>query len=69
MMALKRPIIGRKLDRGGLSLNAATWESLISPTLYEQYKNTPIPVRNTLATPVATTIVQGQSIDPQRTGC
>ena len=44
----------------------ATWESLISPTLYEQYKNTPIPVRNTLATPVATTIVQGQSIDPQQ---
>ena len=27
-----------------------TWESLVSPTLYEQYKNTPIPVRNTLAT-------------------
>lgn len=45
-------------------LMPATWESLISPTLYEQYKNTPIPVRNTLATPVATTIVQGQSIDP-----
>ncbi|HHX1780785.1 TPA: LPXTG cell wall anchor domain-containing protein [Enterococcus faecalis] len=44
----------------------ATWESLISPTLYEQYKNTPIPVRNILATPVATTIVQGQSIDPQQ---
>ncbi|HHB0716378.1 TPA: glycosyl hydrolase family 28-related protein [Enterococcus faecalis] len=47
-------------------LMPATWESLISPTLYEQYKNTPIPVRNTLATPVATTIVQGQSIDPQQ---
>ena len=47
-------------------LMLATWESLISPTLYEQYKNTPIPVRNTLATPVATTIVQGQSIDPQQ---
>lgn len=45
-------------------LMPATWESLISPTLYEQYKNNPIPVRNTLATPVATTIVQGQSIDP-----
>ncbi|MBP4103825.1 glycosyl hydrolase family 28-related protein [Enterococcus faecalis] len=45
-------------------LMPATWESLISSTLYEQYKNTPIPVRNTLATPVATTIVQGQSIDP-----
>ncbi|MEX1586506.1 glycosyl hydrolase family 28-related protein [Enterococcus faecalis] len=47
-------------------LMPATWESLVSPTLYEQYKNTPIPVRNTLATPVATTIVQGQSIDPQQ---
>ncbi|RNC05850.1 glycosyl hydrolase family 28-related protein [Enterococcus faecalis] len=47
-------------------LMPATWESLISPTLYEQYKNTPIPVRNTLATPVATTIVQEQSIDPQQ---
>ncbi|HCW2668914.1 TPA: LPXTG cell wall anchor domain-containing protein [Enterococcus faecalis] len=47
-------------------LMPATWELLISPTLYEQYKNTPIPVRNTLATPVATTIVQGQSIDPQQ---
>ena len=47
-------------------LMPATWESLISPTLYEQYKNTPIPVRNILATPVATTIVQGQSIDPQQ---
>ncbi|MEB6402301.1 glycosyl hydrolase family 28-related protein [Enterococcus faecalis] len=47
-------------------LMPATWESLISPTLYEQYKNTPIPVRNTLATPVTTTIVQGQSIDPQQ---
>ncbi|EMW5530402.1 LPXTG cell wall anchor domain-containing protein [Enterococcus faecalis] len=47
-------------------LMPATWESLISPTLYEQYKNTPIPVRNTLAIPVATTIVQGQSIDPQQ---
>ncbi|MFF2971063.1 glycosyl hydrolase family 28-related protein [Enterococcus faecalis] len=47
-------------------LMPATWESLISPTLYEQYKNTPIPVRNTLATPVATTIVQGQSINPQQ---
>ncbi|MGC3087991.1 glycosyl hydrolase family 28-related protein [Enterococcus faecalis] len=47
-------------------LMPATWESLISPTLYEQYKNTPIPVRDTLATPVATTIVQGQSIDPQQ---
>ena len=47
-------------------LMPATWESLISPTLYEQYKNTPIPVRNTLSTPVATTIVQGQSIDPQQ---
>ncbi len=47
-------------------LMPATWESLISPTLYEQYKNTPIPVRNTLATPVATTIVQGQSIDSQQ---
>ncbi|WP_197078899.1 glycosyl hydrolase family 28-related protein [Enterococcus faecalis] len=47
-------------------LMPATWESLISPTLYEQYKNTPTPVRNTLATPVATTIVQGQSIDPQQ---
>ncbi|WP_311054745.1 glycosyl hydrolase family 28-related protein [Enterococcus faecalis] len=47
-------------------LMPATWESLISPTLYEQYKNTPIPVRNTLATPVVTTIVQGQSIDPQQ---
>lgn len=47
-------------------LMPATWESLISPTLYEQYKNTPIPVRNTLATPVATTIVQGQSIDLQQ---
>ncbi|PQE87063.1 cell surface protein [Enterococcus faecalis] len=47
-------------------LMPATWESLIPPTLYEQYKNTPIPVRNTLATPVATTIVQGQSIDPQQ---
>ncbi|MEB8140814.1 glycosyl hydrolase family 28-related protein [Enterococcus faecalis] len=47
-------------------LMPATWESLISPILYEQYKNTPIPVRNTLATPVATTIVQGQSIDPQQ---
>ena len=47
-------------------LMPATWESLISPTLYEQYKNTPIPVRNILAIPVATTIVQGQSIDPQQ---
>ncbi|MGL9915389.1 cell wall surface anchor protein [Enterococcus sp. DIV2416] len=47
-------------------LMPATWESLISPTLYKQYKNTPIPVRNTLATPVTTTIVQGQSIDPQQ---
>lgn len=47
-------------------LMPATWESLVSPTLYEQYKNTPIPVRNTLATPVATTIVQRQSIDPQQ---
>lgn len=47
-------------------LMPATWESLVSPKLYEQYKNTPIPVRNTLATPVATTIVQGQSIDPQQ---
>ncbi|MDN3112222.1 glycosyl hydrolase family 28-related protein [Enterococcus faecalis] len=47
-------------------LMPATWESLISPTLYEQYKNTPIPVRNILATPVAATIVQGQSIDPQQ---
>ena len=47
-------------------LMPATWESLTSTTLCEQYKTAPIPGRNTLATPVATTIVQGQSIDPQQ---
>ncbi len=45
-------------------LMPSTWESLISPTIYDQYKNTTIPIRNTLAIPVATTIVKGQQVNP-----
>lgn len=40
-------------------LMPSKWESLILPTIYDQYKTTAIHIRNALAIPIATKIVKG----------